>query len=153
VTSEAEQQALNELTAWTLGLRDGAFIHQHVVDAWGLQHADEHSKPIAVAFALIGLYLHLEKGYSGREVQRVHMRLGQPHGRGAGRKDWPRFALPKDRGSVTVRDVMAAPESERIEAIEKWCRAVWEAWSESHEAVRAWAARERDDTDPKRGGR
>jgi hypothetical protein len=137
-----EREQLNELTAWTLGLRDGPFIHQHVVDAWALQHADENSKPIAVAFALLGLYLHLEKGWSGREVQRAHMQLGQPHGRGAGRKDWPKFPLPKTRGSVTVGDVMAAPESERAKAIDRWCRSVWEAWSENHEAVRAWAAQE-----------
>lgn len=125
---DAEQHALNELTAWTLSLRDREFIHQHVVDAWAAQHADASSRPIAVAFALVGLYLHLEKGYTGREVQRAHMQLGQPQGRGPGRKDWPEFQLPHARGRGTVRDVIAAPESERAAAIDRWCRSVWEAW-------------------------
>jgi hypothetical protein len=131
VIDDAEQRAYNELTAWTLSLRDREFIHQHVVDVWALQHANENSKPIAVAFALVGLYLHLEKGYTGREVQRVHMQLGQPHGRGPGRKDWPRFSLPTERGPVTIRDVMAAPESDRAAAVDRWCRSVWEAWREN----------------------
>lgn len=142
MTAEEEQEKLNQLTPWTLELRDAAFIHQHVVDAWAAQHADENSKPIGVAFALIGLYLHLEKGYTGREVQRVHMQLGQPKGRGPGRKDWPRFALPKERGSVTVHDVMAVAEGDRAAAIDRWCRSVWEAWSESHEKIREWARAE-----------
>src|SRR2546421_11558897 len=114
ITVKHEQQQRDELMAWTMSVRDSAFVHQHVVDAWAAQHADERSKPIGVAFALIGLYLHLEKGFTGREVQRVHMRLSQPRGRGAGRKDWPRFKLPRQRGVMTVRDVMAAPESDRV---------------------------------------
>jgi hypothetical protein len=43
--------------AWTMSLRDSAFVHQYVVDAWAAQHAENGSKPIGVAFALIGLYL------------------------------------------------------------------------------------------------
>ncbi len=142
VIAMPEQDDLNELMAWSLSLRDSEFIHQHVVDAWAAQHADENSKSISVPFALIGLYLHLEKGYTGREVQRVHMRLGQPHGRGPGRKDWPRFPLPANRGTITVSDVIAAPESERAAAVERWCRSVWETWSGSHEQVRQWAKAE-----------
>jgi hypothetical protein len=134
-------QQRDELMAWTMSLSDAAFVHQHVVDAWAAQHADEHSKPIGVAFALIGLYLHVEKGFTGREVQRVHMRLSQPHGRGAGRKDWPRFELPPQRGDVTVREVMAVPDWDRVAAIDRWCRSVWDAWGDSHAQVRDWAAR------------
>ena len=139
---DAEQHAYNELTAWTLSLRDREFIHQHVVDAWAMQHADENSKPIAVAFTLLGMYLHLEKGFTGREVQRVHMRLGQPHGRGPGRKQWPKFPLSKKRAKMTVLDVMAVPENERRQAIDRWCQSLWEAWSESQEAVRVWMKNE-----------
>jgi hypothetical protein len=137
-----ERNDLNELMSWSLSLRDREFIHQHVVDAWAAQHADETSKPIGVAFALIGLYLHLEEGYTGRDVQRVHMRLGQPRGRGPGRKDWPRFPLPASRGVMTVTQVLAAPEAERAAAIERWCRSVWQAWSDSHEQIRQWAKAE-----------
>lgn len=144
MASEKEQHSLDELTAWTLSLQDPAFIHQHVVDAWAAQHADEHSRPIAVAFALLGLYLHLEKGFTGRQVQRAHMQLAQPHGRGPGRKDWPRFPLPRSRGTITAADVMAAPPGQRVIAVDRWCRSVWEAWHESQEQVRQWVRADLD---------
>ena len=137
--TEAEQAALTELTAWTLSLRDGDFIHQHVVDAWAAQHAHQNSKPVSVAFALIGLYLYLERGYSGRQVQQAHMRLAQPRGRGAGRKDWPLFPLPTRRASITIVDVVSAPVTQRAEAIERWCGAVWDSWQDSQQVVREWA--------------
>lgn len=64
MTSECD--AYNELQCYTLGQGDLAFIHQHVVDSWTAQHADEQTKPISLTFALVGLYLHVEKGFSGR---------------------------------------------------------------------------------------
>ena len=45
------------------------FVLQHVVDAFAVQTADPDSKPIAVVFGLVGLYLHIEIQFSGREVQ------------------------------------------------------------------------------------
>lgn len=125
-----EQQAYQELQCYTLGHGGLDFIHQHVVDAWAAQHADEQTKPIALTFALVGLYLQVEKGFSGRQVQRVHMRLGQ------GTRRWSSFPLPRERGSVTARDVMAAPPGrERDQAIRAWCASVWGAFSGSHRAV------------------
>src|SRR5262249_27221578 len=126
----SEAGAYNELQGYTLTLRDPQFIHQHVVDAWMAQHADETTKPIGLAFALIGLYLHLEKGLTGRQVQHAHMALGRQT------KEWPRFALPSDRGSLTAADVMAAPPGlERRRAIDDWASSVWEAFRDSHAAV------------------
>jgi hypothetical protein len=139
---EGEQSAYHELTAWTLSLRNGRFIHQHVVDAWAAQRATEKSKPISVVFGLIGLYLHVEKGFSGREVRSAHMQLAQPNGRGPGRKEWPRFPFPKERGAITVSDVIAAPEEERARAIDCWCRSVWEAWKDSHAAIAECVSRD-----------
>jgi len=126
----SEEGAYNELQGYTLTLRDPAFIHQHVVDAWMAQHADETTKPIGLAFALIGLYLHLEKGLTGREVQLAHMALGRS------RKEWPRFTLPSDRGSLTAADVMEKPPGlERRRAIDDWASSVWSAFGDSHGAV------------------
>jgi Family of unknown function (DUF5946) len=121
--ASAELGAFDELQVYTLTHGDPAFIHQYVVDAWTAQHADEHTKPIALTFALVGLYLHLEKGASGRQVQRIHMALAR-------RKwPWPSFALPGTRGSVTARQVMAASAGpERDRAIEDWCASVWNAF-------------------------
>jgi len=86
--------------------------------------ADEHTKPIGIAFALAGLYLFLERSYTGREVQRAHMKLGQAGG------PWPRFSLPDERGAVTAAEVLANPAGEaRTSAIRRWCASVWEPWS------------------------
>jgi len=126
-----EQDKFHELCFYTLAHGDAAFIHQHVVDAFAAQHADQDTKPIKVAFALFGLCLHLEKGYSGREVQRAHMQLAKR------RKQWPTFILPAACGVVTVTDVLAAaPGPARDAAIERWCVSVWEAWRASHAQVR-----------------
>ena len=124
------QEKYYELTYYTLAHPDPSFIHQHVVDAFTAQNAAGNSKPIAVAFALIGLHLHIEKKYSGKEVQRAHMQLAKKH------KTWPRFTLPKQRGSITVFDVVnTLPGTQRDEAIEKWCASVWNAYAENHDQV------------------
>ncbi len=128
-----ERSAHEELQCYTLTLGDPTFIHQHVVDAWTAQHADPGGKPIALAFALAGLHLHLERGFSGREVQRAHMAMARATKE---TKEWPRFPIPEDRGAVTAIDVMrAAPGPDRVQALHAWCASVWAAFHESHRAV------------------
>jgi hypothetical protein len=119
-----------ELFAYTLGRGDAAFIHQHVVDALCAQDADLTTPPIRLAFALVGLHLHVERGYTGRQVQRVHAML-------AGRPiTWPVFKLPSSRGELTTQNVLAAPEGpERDAAIDAWCTSVWAAYKGSSEDV------------------
>lgn len=125
-----EQQAYDELRCYTLGLHDASFIHQHVVDAFTAQRADETTKAIALTFALVGLYLYIEKGISGREIQQVHMDLARQ------KRVWPTFPLPQERGLISATDIMAAPEGAlREQAIHAWCTTVWEAFRESHQAV------------------
>jgi hypothetical protein len=120
----------DELAAYTLAHPDPSFIHQYVVDAYAAQSADIDTKPIALYFALVGLSLHIEKGYSGKDVQRVHMRLGKE------KREWPAFPLPEPRGRLSVVDVVKAPAGpQRDEMIEKWSASVWEAYRESHERV------------------
>jgi hypothetical protein len=130
VARPRERAAYEELQCYTLSLGDPEFIHQHVVDAWAAQYADERTKPIALTFALVGLYLHLERGYTGRQVQLAHMAMGKR------KRSWPTFSLPKERGSVTASQVMAAPAgAERAKAIDDWCVSVWAAFRESRQAV------------------
>jgi ribosomal protein L4 len=126
----AEQNALDALAAYTLAHGDLAFIHQHVVDAFAAQHATTDTKPIAITFALIGLYLHVERGFSGRQVQRAHIMLAKRS------RQWPTFPLPGHRGAMTVIDVMAVPAGpERDRAIDAWCVSVWEAYRDVAPAV------------------
>jgi hypothetical protein len=126
----SELDAYHELSAYSLTHGDAEFIHQHVVDAFGAQRATANSKPIGVTFALVGLYLHVERQYSGRQVQRVHMQLARR------KRTWPEFVLPANRGAITPVDVMAAPPGpERDRAIHAWCASVWEAFSANRQVV------------------
>ncbi len=114
----------------TLSRSDSAFIHQHIVDAQAAQTATETSKPLTVVFALVGLYLFLEKGYTGRQVQRAHMALARV------RKTWPRFTPPHHTGDITAVDVAAVPAGGGRDAmISRWCRSVWDAWQEHHSVI------------------
>jgi Family of unknown function (DUF5946) len=126
------QEEYYELSYYTLAHPDPSFIHQHIVDAYTAQSATADTKPIAVAFSLIGLCLYVEDHRSGRDVQRVHMELAR------NRRTWPTFKLPQQRRAITVADVVAAPPGdERDDMIRKWCVSVWDAWQESHAQVRA----------------
>jgi hypothetical protein len=126
----SEQDAYDELRFYTLAHRDPSFIHQHVVDAFTAQHANGQTKPIALTFSLVGLYLLVERGFSGRQVQRAHRDLAR------NKRAWPEFELPPQRGSITAVDVVAAPGGvERDKAIHEWCTSVWEAFHESHGTV------------------
>lgn len=62
VDETAEEHAYYQLQCYTLAHGDSGFIQQHVVDAWTAQHADEDTKPIALAFARVGLQLRLARG-------------------------------------------------------------------------------------------
>ena len=132
VNASAECQRLcHELSLYTLAHGDAFFIHQVAVDAYAAQHAGPASKPITVAFALIGLCLLLDYGYTGKAVQRAHMRLANRS------KRWPSFDPPAYRGSVTVAEVLRVVEDgERDSAIMRWASSVWMAWEQAHPAVR-----------------
>jgi hypothetical protein len=122
--------AYHELCCYTLAHRDRSFIHQHAVDAFAAQHADERTKPIKLTFALVGLYLYVERQFSGKQVQRVHMGLARH------KRPWPAIALPSDRGRITVADVLGVPAGpERDRAIRAWCASVWEAFRDCRPTV------------------
>lgn len=125
--------AYDELYVYTMG-RPG-FILQHVVDAHAAQAATSTTKPITLAFALVGLYLHVERGMDGSTVQRVHMRMGSD------RRDWPRFAIPVERADLDPCSVLAdAPGPERDQAIDRWCEAVWLTYASERDRVVGLAA-------------
>lgn len=121
-----------ELAYYTLSHQDMKyFIHQHFVDAWQAQLADEHAKPIAIIFSLAGLYLFLEKKFTGREVQEAHMRMAR------NKLHWPEIALPAGRGEIRIEDVLAcSPGKERDEMISSWCASVWDAYKGEQETIR-----------------
>jgi hypothetical protein len=120
--------AYDEVYVYTMS-RPG-FILQHVVDAFAVQNATEDSKPISVVFGLVGLYLHIEKQFSARQVQKAHMMLGRR------KRVWPKVYLPEDRGGMTVADVLAASAGpERDRAIDDWCRSLWTAFGCNRDTI------------------
>ena len=130
LSSTDDADAFNELCAYTLGHGSPAFVHQHVVDAFAAQYASEQTKPVQLTFGLVGLYLHLERQFTGREVQLAHMKLASLS------RTWPRFELPANRGDITPALVMRSPPgAERDAAIDAWCNAVWTAYHGSHVTV------------------
>jgi hypothetical protein len=127
---------MNELSYYTLAHGDSAFIHQHVVDAYGAQHLRPSASTIGAAFALAGLYLAVERRFTGRQVQQMHVVMAKTS------KQWPRFEPPSDVGLLTVGDVVAEDAGpSRDEAIRRWCAGVWTAWSGEHVRVRAMVDR------------
>lgn len=124
-----------ELTASNMERIDPFFYHQLCVDAYGAQHAGQPAKPITAVFALVGLYLAVERGFTGRQVQKAHMELAGKAGKGF---DWPRLDPPQRTWEMTVSDVCKAETGKkREEAIRKWAEAVWKSWAPQHDRIRA----------------
>ena len=120
-----------ELSYYTLMLQDGYFIHQLIVDAYAAQHYKENMKPITITFALVGLYLVNVKKVSGKTVQEVHIKLANKS------KTWPLFALPITKSSITVKDVLEAPDDQKQETIKKWSQSVWNIWHHEENTIAA----------------
>jgi hypothetical protein len=126
----SETDCYHELSAWTLTHGGREFIHQHVVDTWKAQTADDTTKPIGVVFSLAGLYLHVERGFTGRDVQLAHMKMAKS------RDPWPRLPLPAFRGEMKASDVLAAPDgAAREKAIHDWTVSTWKAFAGSRDAI------------------
>ncbi len=120
--------AYDEVYVYTMG-RPG-FILQHVTDAFTLQTATHETKPIAMVFGLVGLYLHLEKKFSGRQVQEMHMKMARF------KRVWPSIHLPEDRGGISVLDVLGTPPGpERDRAIDDWCHSVWVSFASNRPTI------------------
>lgn len=134
------QHHFHKLSFYTLAHPDPVyFIHQHAVDAFAAQTADANTKPIKLTFGLIGLYLFLEKGYTGKQVQNAHVKLSQ------NKKAWLSLALPAHRGAITVSNVLQAEAGEpRDLMIRKWCESVWAAYENWHQAIAHLAQTELD---------
>ena len=117
-------ELLRTLSFYTLQLHDQEFIHQLIVDTYMAQHFGQQVKPIAITFALVGLYLVNERGYTGKEVQQVHKQLADSNTS----KNWLYFPLPQKKSSLTVKNVLEAADKNKT--IHNWCESVWEIWKD-----------------------
>jgi hypothetical protein len=119
-----------DLSFYTLSHKSNDFIHQHLVDAYTAQVANENTKPIALVYALAGLYLLIVKKYSGRQVQLAHIEMSKKS------KIFDTIILPVNRGKITIKEVIETPEGiERDEMIHQWCISVWDAYTSEQNKV------------------
>ena len=124
------QEQYNELSFYTLAHTGKNFIHQHVVDAYTAQTADEKTKPIALWFSLAGLYLFVEKNYTSVQVQQAHLKMAKR------KKEFVEIILPKSRGEIRINDILAVPPGiRRDEMIHQWCISVWNAFLNQRDKI------------------
>jgi len=125
-----DSKLFEELSFFTLSHSDSDyFIHQLIVDAFTAQTADKNTKKISLVFSLVGLYLLIEKNYTGKQIQQAHTVLSNF-------KDYlPEIKLPENRGEITISDVLKS-DLNRDEMIKKWCSSVWEAYESSKEEIK-----------------
>lgn len=122
-------EAYRELSFYTLNHGGDDFIHQHVVDAFTVQTADEGTPAMRLFFALAGLYLFAEKRCNGRQVQQMHQRMASAV------EDYPQLDLPVYRGSLRIDVLLAPPGTGRDAKILEWAQAVWTACRHLQEQV------------------
>ncbi|MGB7859193.1 MAG: DUF5946 family protein, partial [Acidimicrobiia bacterium] len=85
---------------------------------------------LGVAFALIGLRLSLDDGWSGNQVRDVHRSLA------AMALDWPEFAVPEQPATMTIFDVaLADSEEAHADLVTRWAGAVWASWRARHDDI------------------
>ncbi len=121
----------DQLADYTLSLRDEYFIHQLIVDTFAAQTFDKNTIPVKITFALVGLYLVNEKGFTGKQVQNVHIALSRKS------KKWLTFPKPKEETTINIEDVLRVPDSQKQEMIKKWSQSVWEIWKGEKEIIAA----------------
>lgn len=112
--------------------------HLFTVDAYALQHSEEHG-PRSNAFHLLRLCWLLE--HDGNPSIR-QVRAGSRAFYAAREKSYrafPFLAPPAHRGALTVQSVLcvASPQEQPTQA-RAWGESVWNAWSAHH----AWARKE-----------
>ena len=117
---------------------DPAFMaaHRLTVDAYAVQHPGRPSPQSiqSVGVHLISLYLVLEEQLSHRAATQLMQRS-------ADRMHFVWLEPPLDRGERNVTTVVAARSpDEHVRAVQSWAQSVWQAWSQHHSQVRAWAA-------------
>lgn len=116
---------------------DPAFgsVHLLTVDAYALQHSEEHG-PRSNAFHLMRLCKLLERGGDPRIGRRPPRKLAQAFEERYRR--FPMLAPPPRRGMLTVANVHGAIDpAQHAQRVRAWARSVWEAYQVHHDWARA----------------
>ena len=111
-------------------------VHRLTVDAYAAQHPGEPSPQSrqSVGVHLIRLCLQLERGLPHEKANDAMLRISAHSDRFL----W--LDPPSQPGEVTVLDVHRTTNPpDHMDAVRRWARSVWDAWSPHHATVRRWA--------------
>lgn len=129
---EACQKLFDEVLAFEYSDPSCGAVHLFSVDCYALQHSEAH-RPYSNAFHLLRLGWFFERdknpklGKTDLEFKRYAKNL----------RDFPYLAPPKDRGGITVADIVGCKNPEAHEAaVRQWAQSVWQAWRAHHGWVR-----------------
>ena len=106
-----------------------AVWQQSAVDAFTLQHLTSVMPPIRQAFALNGLYLVFELGFTGLQARAAHSHLANTV------RNWTAYDRAGAVGELTVSDVSIGSVDHCVDDMASWGRTVWDAWDDVHEEV------------------
>lgn len=112
--------------------------HRLTVDAYAVQHPGEPTPAArrSVLIHLVALCAVFEHGLGQRDATRLLQALGERQ------IDPGWLEPPEERGGVTVADVHAAGDPKaHLDAVERWARSAWRAWSPHHGPARRWVER------------
>lgn len=117
--------------------QDAAYwpLHRLTVDTYAVQHpgVDVHQARNSVGIHLSRLCLLFERGWPIERANGAMLAIT------AKKMSYPWLAPPENRGSLTVKHLLAARNPQQhLVAVEQWARAVWQAWAEHHATVREW---------------
>lgn len=109
-------------------------VHLISVDAYALQHSEEHG-PRSNAFHLLRLCSLVERGGDPALGRRPSRQAGKEFE--ARYRDLPSLEPPRERGRITVADVWGATEpAAHAERVRAWGRSVFEAYGRHHDWAR-----------------
>jgi hypothetical protein len=132
--TEGCRELFNEVLALEYGDPAYGAAHLLTVDAYALQHSEDHG-PRSNAFHLLRLCVLLEHGGDPRITQNPAWLQAQFDGDRAA----PFLEAPTGRGEMTIADVRgAASPDDHAGRVLRWAQSVWEAWSAYHEWARQW---------------
>ena len=110
-------------------------VHRLAVDAYALQHPERYGRSAkSLAAHLTGVCCAMEHDGSPEINAAVQRWLN-------GRSPISRPEVPAFRGAMTIADVLRAPDpAAHADAVRRWARSTWEAWSALHPLARRWIA-------------
>ena len=105
-------------------------VHQFTVDSYAVQHAGGIHPDKSVAVHLSGLYLSMVREVRPTDIAPILQKLATHT------SEWPHFAPPSQKSSLTIFDVaMAGSTEDHIRIVREWARSVWDLWTPHHSTI------------------